>query len=239
MTGTRRLVLHRYGRGPGNARPLRAAVELAVGTLALAVVALVGLLFVHRPWPDRLDSWVYNQLAANYSSPWAHHVTALGSKPVLVVGVVVLFGVGFTRDWVRAAACAIGPLATVVIVEKVAKPLVGQHAGPPGSATYPSGTVACVVALSVGAILVTPQLAKLAVAVLGAVATVAVCIAVVVLRWHSPTDALGGLGVGLGVVLAIDGGLHLAWWLIRRIVGPVRRPLDQQVGAGAGTTSLS
>lgn len=204
-----------YGHGAAAVRPLGAAAEMGAGILALLAAGVVGLVFVHRPRPNGLDSWVNRQLNANYSSPWSHHLTALGSMPALVLGILVLFGVGLASDWLRAAASASAPLAAVVIVDKVAKPL-GMHLGLDRNGTYPSGTVACVIALSVGAVLVAPKIAKLAVAVLGAVATVAVCIAVVVLRWHYPTDAAGGLAVGIGAALAIDGGLHLAWSLVQR-----------------------
>jgi membrane-associated phospholipid phosphatase len=38
---------------------------------------------------------------------------------------------------------------------------------------------------------------------------------VVVLRWHYPTDALGGIAVGAGAVLLIDSLVHLPWALSR------------------------
>lgn len=229
------ILRRRYG--PAAANLPGTVIEVLLGAALLGLAALAGLAFVHHPWPNRLDSWVNGQLHANYDSGWAHHLTALGSLPALAVGVVVIFVVGLTRDWVRAAACAVSPLVAVVIVDKLAKPLVGRHAGLGGSSTYPSGTAAAVVALATAIVLVAPRLAKLPLAVLGVAATIAVSVAVVVLRWHYPTDVLGGMAVGMGSVLAIDGLCHLPWALSSRPrrsrpvpVGPGDEPVGQAGG---------
>jgi membrane-associated phospholipid phosphatase len=87
----------------------------------------------------------------------------------------------------------------------VAKPLVGRHFGSSSALSYPSGTVTAVAALAAAAFLVAPRFAKPLVALAGGVAVVIVCAAVVVLRWHYPTDALGGACVGVGTVFAVDG----------------------------------
>ena len=110
-----------------------------------------------------------------------------------------------------AIACASAPLVAVLIVQDLAKPLVGRHIGVTGGSSYPSGTVAAVAALAMAFTLVMPRLLRPAMAVLGAVATVGVSAAVIVLRWHYPTDALGGIGVGMGSVLVVDGLFHVPW----------------------------
>ena len=105
----------------------------------------------------------------------------------------------------RALSCLIAPIAAVLIVQTVAKPLVGRHFE--GALSYPSGTVTAVAALAAAAFLVVPRFAKPLVAVTGAAVVVAVCAAVVVLRWHYTTDAFGGVCVGAGAVFAVDGFL--------------------------------
>jgi membrane-associated phospholipid phosphatase len=45
--------------------------------------------------------------------------------------------------------------------------------------------------------------------VLGALAVALECRAVVALQWHYPSDALGGAAFGVGMVLLVDGVLHL------------------------------
>jgi membrane-associated phospholipid phosphatase len=48
-------------------------------------------------------------------------------------------------------------------------------------------------------------------AAVGLAATIGTSVAVIVLRWHHPTDALGGIAVGIGAVLVLDGILHVPW----------------------------
>jgi membrane-associated phospholipid phosphatase len=114
-----------------------------------------------------------------------------------------------SRRWVRALVCVVAPVGAVLVVELVAKPLVGRHVEGSSAFSYPSGTVTAVAALATGAFLVAPRVVRPTVAVVGGVVVAAVCVAVVVLRWHYPTDALGGACVGVGAVLALDGALRL------------------------------
>lgn len=208
------------------------SAQLLCGTGALAAAAVAGLAFVHRPWPNRLDVWGYAALPADPASHWAHDLVAVGSLVALVGGVATVFLVGLLRDWVRAVACATAPVLAVLIVQDLAKPLVGRHLGITGSASYPSGTVAAVAALMTAAVLVTPTVARPVVAMAGAAVTAGVCAAVVVLRWHYPTDALGGVAVGAGAVLFLDALIHLPWAVAglrqgrgsRRQVGAAQEP---------------
>lgn len=189
-------------------RPSRreTVTELLVGCFLLGAAALAGLVFVRRPWPNRLDAVGLRLLPPNSASRWAADVAHLGSSYVLIAGVAVLCVVAAVqRNWIRALSCLVAPLAAVLIVQTVAKPLVGRQIE--GTLSYPSGTVTAVAALAAAAFLVVPRVAKPVVAVAGGIIVVAVCAAVVVLRWHFPTDALGGVCVGTGAVLAVDGSL--------------------------------
>jgi membrane-associated phospholipid phosphatase len=189
----------------------------------LGLAALAGLAFVHRPWANRLDVWGFRVFPANFDSRWAHDFATLGSLTVLVVGVIVVFVVGIFRDWVRAIACAAAPVIAVLIVQDLAKPLVGRHLGISGGSSYPSGTVAAVAALATAATLVMPRLLRPLVALIGAVCTVGACVAVIILRWHYPTDTLGGVAVGMGAVLFVDSVMHIPW-AIAAHYRPVRSP---------------
>ena len=53
--------------------------------------------------------------------------------------------------------------------------------------------------------LVAPRVCKAAATILASLVVIGICAAVVVLRWHYPTDALGGACVGIGAVLFLDG----------------------------------
>jgi membrane-associated phospholipid phosphatase len=194
------------------------------GGLLLGLAALAGLAFVHRPWANRLDVWGYRVFPVNVDSHAAHDLVKLGSLTPLVIGVIVVFVIGLMRDWVRAVACAVAPLISVLIVQDLAKPLVGRHLGVAGGSSYPSGTVAAVAALATAATLVMPSLIRPVAAIVGAVVTAGTCVAVIVLRWHYPTDALGGVAVGAGAVLAVDALLHIPWVIAGRLrPAPVER----------------
>lgn len=200
-------------RGPRASSLGGTAAELLVGAVALGVAAVAGLAFVHRPWPNRLDVLGYGVFPADSGAPWAHDAVSLGSLTALLIGVAAVFLVAVARDWVRALACAAAPVIAVVIVQDLAKPLVGRHLGLNGPSSFPSGTVAAVAALATAAALVVPALLRPVFVVAGAAAVTATCAAVVVLRWHYPTDALGGVAVGVGAVLALDALAHLPWAL--------------------------
>ena len=94
-----------------------------------------------------------------------------------------------------------------VLVELALKPLVGRHFE--GVLSYPSGNVTDVAAVATALALAVPRRSRVAVVVLGAATTGAMAVAVIGLRWHYPTDALGGAAFGVGVVLTVDGVLHL------------------------------
>jgi hypothetical protein len=79
----------------------------------------------------------------------------------------------------------------VLIVQEIAKPLVDRHSVLTGGLSYPSGTVAAVAALATALTLVMPAQARFPVALLGLLAIGGTGAAVIVLRWHYPTDALG------------------------------------------------
>jgi membrane-associated phospholipid phosphatase len=199
----------------GRVRNVRASVrmailiELGMGGLLLGIAALAGFVFVHRPWPNRLDTLGDRLFPADPSSQWAHGFVTLGSLTVLIAGVVLVFFIGIRRDWVRAIACTTAPLIAVLVVQDIAKPLVDRQSVVTGALSYPSGTVAAVAALATALILVVPAKARFPLTILGLIATVGTGAAVIVLRWHYPTDALGGLAVGVGSVLVIDGLLQV------------------------------
>jgi membrane-associated phospholipid phosphatase len=216
-------------RGPAAASRWWTAIELLLGFACLAAAALAGLLFAKRPGPNRVDTAGYFYLPSDPNSHLANALVRLGSRPVLIVGVIAVFLVAIFRDWVRAFACAAAPIIAVELVEHIAKPMVGREIGT-GSFTYPSGTVAAIAALSTAVFLVAPRLARPAAALAGVAAVTATGIAVLVLRWHYPTDVVGGVWVGSGAVFTIDALAHLPWLFGRR-----RQPLEGPPTTSQGT----
>ena len=216
-------VARRPPPAPGHPHSSKAPVvlELLTGCLLLVGATLGGLVVAHRPWANRVDITGFRLLPADASSRWAVELTRLGSTHVLIAGVAVLGCIALMQgDRTRAIACVVAPLCAVLVVELVAKPLVGRRLEDSAAFTYPSGTVTAVAALAAATLLVAPRGAKSAVALLGGAVVSAICVAVVVLRWHYPTDALGGVSLGAGAVFTLDGALRL----LSRSEPRVRRP---------------
>lgn len=219
------------GRRRGRVRPsaLLVALELAAGVALLGAAAVAGVAFVHRPWENRLDVWGFAAFPAEPHSRRWHLVADAGSLKVLLVGVAVAAALSVWRDRARALACLVGPPLAVIVTERIAKPLVGRHVTPFGGFSYPSGTTTAVTALVVAAVLALPWLIRPVAAVIGLALVGAVGCAVVALRWHFPTDALGGALVGAGSVLLVDGLFHAAARMMSRTGG---RPGDGPTVAG-------
>jgi len=176
-----------------------------------------------------VDSAGYFLLPPASDPHLAKELVQLGSVPVLAVGVVVIFLVAIFRDWVRAIACSVAPLAAVFVVEHVAKPMVGRQIAL-HEFTYPSGTVTVTAALAAALFLVVPRLLRPLAVVAGFAALIGVSAGVLALRWHYPTDVLGGIWVGAGAVFFIDAAAHLPWIL--------RRPTDAWSGGADPTHEL-
>jgi membrane-associated phospholipid phosphatase len=207
-------------------------IELLVGLGLLGAAALAGLLLAKRPGPNRVDAAGYFYVPSDPGSHLANELVKLGSLPVLVAGVVVIFLVAIFRDWVRAFACSAAPIIAVEVVEHIAKPMVGREIGA-GSFTYPSGTVAVVAALTASVFLVSPRLLRPVCAVVGAFVVLGVGWAVLALRWHYPTDVLGGVWVGAGAVFFIDALVHLPWLVFARGPSADRRLASAREGLPA------
>ena len=202
-------------RGPAAVSRFWTAIELLSGVALLAAAALAGLLLAKRPGQNRVDAAGYFYLPSDTSSHLANELVKVGSLPVLLAGIVVIFASTIFRDWVRALACAAAPIVSVEVVEHIAKPMVGREIGA-GSFTYPSGTLAAVAALAAAVFVVSPRLLRPLSTLAGALAVAGVGWAVLVLRWHYPTDVLGGIWVGSGSVFFIDALAHLPWLVVAR-----------------------
>jgi membrane-associated phospholipid phosphatase len=167
---------------------------------------LAGIAVARYPGPNALDRWAFDSLAPSLHSTVLTRITELGSLPAVAVGSVGAALVVVGRDRWRAAVCLVGPLAATAAVEWVAKPVVGRHFE--GVLTFPSGTVTAVASLAVAWALALPGRYRWIAVVLGTVVVVATSVAVVGLRWHYASDALGGAAFGVGSMLAVDGLLH-------------------------------
>jgi membrane-associated phospholipid phosphatase len=181
--------------------------EAIAGLVLLGCSAFFAILMRVRPGANVLDRWGFDLVAKSPNSAFFIHTTDLGSPAVLVGGCVVGALIVVRRDRVRAVACLLGPLMAAVLVELILKPLVGRRFE--GVLTYPSGTVTDVTAVATAWVVAVPRRARPVVVTAGALAVALVALAVTGLRWHYPSDALGGIVLGVGTVLLVDGLLHL------------------------------
>jgi membrane-associated phospholipid phosphatase len=186
----------------------RGGVETAAGAVLVIWTALAGIALHGSHGPNRIDRWGFSLLARQPHSLLLVRVTELGDPAVLVVGSALAALVAVRRDRWRAAACLCGPVLAAVLVEWVVKPWVGRRYLE--VLTFPSGSVTTIAAVSTAWVLAVPARLRWVAIAAGAVLVVAMGVAVVGLRWHYPTDALGGAAFGVGVVLMLDGLLHLA-----------------------------
>ena len=198
MTGATR---QRFARRENNGLLLA-----GVGFLALFVV--VTMVIVAHPGPNGLDRWGFDTLGYSPKSPTWTHITTFGSLIFLVAGSLAVGVVaGLSQDWWRAAACAGGPYVAVALAQWVIKPEIGRYYEQ--VLTYPSGSVTVVAALAAAAVVAVPGVLRWPVGFFGLVAIALESLAVVALRWHYPSDALGGALLGNGTVLVVAGVLGL------------------------------
>jgi len=184
----------------GGGEALAGAVLVSLSLAAAVVVRF-------RPGPNRVDVRGFAAIPKNADSAILHRITDLGLPAAPVIGTLLAAAVVIRRDRWRAAACVAGPFLTAVLVEYVGKPLVARRYL--GVLSYPSGNVADLAAVVTALAVAVPRWIRPAVIAAGAVAVGLMIVAVIGLRWHYPTDALAGAVLGVGVVLLVDGAVHL------------------------------
>ena len=215
-------------RGAAGSTGSGAGALLVAGSVLVAVSLLAALAVAVAPGPNGLDRWGFDLIPVAGRPGLAVRITDLGDPVVLVAGAVLAALVAAGRDRAAAVAAAVGPLLAVVVVEYLFKPLVGRHFE--GVLSYPSGSVADVAALATAWAVAVPRAVRPWVVAAGALVTVAMAVAVVGLRWHYPSDALGGAVLGVGIVLVVDGLAHLPRCLRWLGTPPVPAPPSRRAG---------
>jgi membrane-associated phospholipid phosphatase len=185
---------------------VRSSLLATVVGLVVAVVAL-GIKVSTTEGPLRVDT-VGSRAAAHLGRLDAPQVLDkavwLGSP--VAVGIMAALLAAFAWSWrdrVGAVIALVAPACAGAITEFIAKPLVDRHHG--AGYLYPSGHVTGAAAVAAVVVVLAYRrfggAAASGAAVGAAVLPVVVGIGVVRLGWHFATDALGGLGVGMSVVL--------------------------------------
>jgi membrane-associated phospholipid phosphatase len=188
--------------------------EAITGGIFVGIIVLASLYFRWRPGPIFLDHWGFSLVHPAMSSTWWKHISYLRSASVLVGGSILAAVIVVRRDRWRALACLVAPAAAVFLTELVLKPVIARRYAQ--VLTFPSGTTTIVSATAMAFVIAVPKRFRVAVAVIGAFIVALECMAVIALQWHFPTDALGGAIFGAGMVLLIDGVLHIEVNIKRR-----------------------
>jgi membrane-associated phospholipid phosphatase len=192
-----------------DARRTRAWPVLAA---CVIVIAGLGLLLREQARPDGLDSVVDTAMVASFSGrqgilPW---LALPGSTiPLIAVSIAIAVGCLIARrpNGVLVAVTAVP--VTAFLDDTVLKHLVDRtHFG---QLSFPSGHTASAMTLAavLGVLLHDPargtatRLARAALVVVACAVTALVAVGVIGLRWHYFTDAVGGVALGAGTVLAL------------------------------------
>jgi membrane-associated phospholipid phosphatase len=214
---------------PLDRRSRWAALAVAAGCAAAVVVLAVKVRAVKGPL--RIDY-------RGYLLVWHHpvlpvslelRVEAIGTTPVFAtfVGALVIIAL-LLRDRIAALVALIGAPLSVILTDVLGKPIVGRQEGPHYG--FPSGHTTATAALAMVAILITyrrwgPK--ALIAAPVFAILPLVMLVSVVQLKAHLFTDAVAGVLVGAGVVLAVAGVVSL-------IVARVRRGTSRPAPSSAG-----
>jgi membrane-associated phospholipid phosphatase len=183
---------------------LRSPQAALLGALlcAFATAAVVSLVYL-VPSVQRLDAIAlhgFNTLEGGLLRRPTYAIAFFGAPLAFVPGLPLLLWAG--RRWGRKREALVG-IAVVLASSATAEalkllitterfqPVLGPHQVKAGS--FPSGTVAAVMAFVVAALIVVPDRLRVRTAIAGAVAVAAVAISVMVNLWHFPSDVLGGI----------------------------------------------
>jgi membrane-associated phospholipid phosphatase len=188
-------------RAPAVATPARLLLLVAGGGFVVLTLltALVGTLPFDAALHDTLTAWASPTVVAVMRVVnWGGDKYLLGPALLLVL---VVFPVARARWWIWAGLMVVAPLAEGVLKEVVARPRpAGLGYGfPSGHATaaaaffgavfYLAGSLRC-------------RAVRVSVRALALLAVLLVALARVILRAHWPSDALGGLALGLALASA-------------------------------------
>lgn len=190
---------------------------LGVGAVLVVGVLLLGARLQSVVGPTRSDRVAQLRLFTVLEAPrsnWQDIVDVGSEIPVLLAVCVLAAWAASKRDWSAVAVALIGPTSALFLTEYVLKPLI-DRTSPKGVYSYPSGHATVVAALVTTSLLFVyrylgPRLALLW-SPYGVGVIAAMALAVVALRWHYVTDAVGGVALGIGVVCLVAGSTaHLA-----------------------------
>jgi membrane-associated phospholipid phosphatase len=205
-------------------RPL--GMSLWAPAALFAVVFIGGAILRFEPQQNAFDTWGFNLFSHSWQSSFLRTVFYLARGPV-TAGAAVLAGlIVWRHDRLRTLACLIGPGLAVVLAE-VCKIIVGRRLV--GTLCWPSGSAAAVASTVTAVVIALQGKARWLALGLGSAAVLLEVIALVAYRSHYPSDAVGGVLVGVGSVLLVDAVLHFR--RRRRAAKEAKQTLDRPMAS--------
>jgi membrane-associated phospholipid phosphatase len=204
------------------AAALRRPLLLALGGFAAFVAVLVAayrIPFVGAADAHAVDGFVGLQrpLVVSLADPIAH----LGDPAPFALAGLLLCVVALRTNRPRHAAAVVALLAIANVSAQVLQSLLAYSRGEEvlsaahlDPQAFPSGHATASMSIALAAILVAPPARRAAVAAAGALFTLLVCVSLLTLGWHYPSDVVGGYllaGTVAAVVAAALRGAAVRW----------------------------
>ncbi|HEY4896392.1 MAG TPA: phosphatase PAP2 family protein [Solirubrobacteraceae bacterium] len=174
------------------------ALALAAGCVAaMAVVWVLAELVAGIHYRDAVALHDFTLLDKAPIHGIANRLIHLLEPPLFILWGIALVAVALARERPRVAVAVAAVMALAPFSAEVLKPLLahphssvgGTYIGP---ASWPSGHSTAALALVLCAVLVSPARLRPFTAVLGALYAAAVGVSLLILKWHMPSDVLGG-----------------------------------------------
>jgi membrane-associated phospholipid phosphatase len=203
---------------------------LAAGAFA-AAAAVVWAVAFHTTAGARADATVlarFLELNAPETDRLATRIAALADPVPVAVFMVAIAGAALLRRRVRLALAATAALVGANVSTQALKVWTAEPRpvdSPPGAhvaaQSWPSGHVTAAAALALCIVVVAPSRLRPHAAILAGAFALGVACSVLVLGWHLPSDALGGICVAAAWTLASVASARLPR---RRMQGQAESP---------------
>ena len=182
---------------------------LAAAFLCAALLGLVALL-AYGDGPFRhLDSHAFAHLSAHHhqsAGEWAEKFVVLADPVPLICLLAAACGVALLRGRTGLALAAVCVVAGANLTTQALKHLLAHQKAQEllggtahlSSVAFPSGHATAAASIAIAFAFVVPRRALVPTAIVGATLAFAVCVSVVILAWHYPSDAIAGCLVASG-----------------------------------------
>jgi membrane-associated phospholipid phosphatase len=180
----------------------RPRTALVAALACLAGLAVTGVLAYLSPVARVRDSGALNGYATLSSprlNPVLDHIAHLADPSSYGVLGLGLIAVALVRRRYRLAALlpcvlVLAPLTTELLKHVLAQPRVAEWLGSAqiAAASWPSGHATASMTLALCGVIASPAALRPVVGALGGMFALAVSFAILILRWHFPSDIVGG-----------------------------------------------